>query len=232
MVGRSKVGSNQSSGVMSDEILIQTFIEEFFHGNIALLSNPHLRTEPLFDSMQLLSASDGVIATAKLKSTPMEMIVRHGSALGELMHQSLLRQMFYPMLKAPAEGCYIYRFCEPPEGYSLQCATAKDLWRACWGRGFGVRSGIPMDLLVWRKGPPGSKETWYSLKGMECDNGQLTIKLLGWTDTVIGTDLIVWARQISAIQSNKSNSTPTQRTGSAAQSELRTDMRNHPPFRQ
>jgi hypothetical protein len=228
MVGHTKVGANQSSGFMSDEILVQTFIEEFFHGNIALLSNPHLRTEPLFDSMQLLSASDGVIATAKLKSTPMEMIVRHGSALGELMHQSLLMQMFYPMLKAPAEGCYIYRFCEPPEGYSLQCATAKDLWRACWGRGFGVRSGIPMDLLVWRKGPPGSKETWYSLKGMDCDNGQLTIKLLGWMDAVMGTDLIVWARQISAIQSNSTS----QRMGTASKAGDRADIRNHPPFRQ
>jgi hypothetical protein len=228
MVGRTKVGANQSSGIMSDEILVQTFIEEFFHGNIALLSNPHLRTEPLFGSMQLLSASEGVIATAKLKSTPMEMIVRHGPALGELMHQSLLKQMFYPMLKAPAEGCYIYRFCEPPEGYSLQCATAKDLWRACWGRGFGVRSGIPMDLLVWRKGPPGSKETWYSLKGMDCDNGQLTIKLLGWTDAVMGTDLVVWARQISTIQASSTN----QRMGGASQANIRADMRNPPPFRQ
>jgi hypothetical protein len=229
MVGHTEVGANRSSGVMSDEILIQTFIEEFFHGNIALLSNPHLRTEPLFDSMQLLSSADGVIATAKLKSTPMEMIVRHGTALGELMHQLLLKQMFYPMLKAPAEGCYIYRFCEPPEGYFLQCATAKDLWRACWGRGFGVRSGIPMDLLVWRKGPPGSKETWYSLKGMDCDNGQLTIKLLGWTDAVMGTDLLVWARQISASQPSSTH----QRMGSnGSQAEIRTDMRSHLPFRQ
>jgi hypothetical protein len=227
MVGHTEVGANQSSGVMSDEILIQTFIEEFFHGNIALLSNPHLRTEPLFDSMQLLSPLEGVIATAKIKSTPMEMIVRHGTALGELVHQSLLKQMFYPMLKAPAEGCYIYRFCEPPEGYFLQCATAKDLWRACWGRGFSMRSGIPMDLLVWRKGPPGSKETWYSLKGMDCDNGQLTIKLLGWTDAVLGTDLVVWARQTSVSQPGSTH----QRMGSASQANLRTDMRSH-PFRQ
>jgi hypothetical protein len=229
MVGHTEVGAHQSSGVMSDEILIQTFIEEFFHGNIALLSNPHLRTEPLFDSMQLLSSLEGVIATAKLKSTPMEMIVRHGTALGELMHHSLLNQSFYPMLKAPAEGCYIYRFCEPPEGYFLQCATAKDLWRACWGRGFGVRSGIPMDLLVWRKGPPGSKETWYSLKGMDCDNGQLTIKMLGWADAVMGTDLVVWARQISTSQPSNTH----QRTGSAYHANVRTDVRSsHLPFRQ
>jgi hypothetical protein len=228
MVGHAEVRTNQSSNVMLDEVLIQTFIEEFFHGNLALLSNPHLRTEPLFDSMQLLSSVDGVIATAKLRSTPMEMIVRHGTASGEFMHQLLLQQMFYPMLRATAEGCYIYRFCEPPEGYTLQCATAKELWRACWGRGFGVRSGIPMDLLIWRKGPPGSKETWYSLKGMDCDNGQLTIKLLGWADAVMGTDLVVWARQISTGQSG-SNHRPL---GSASQANVRTDMRSHLPFRQ
>jgi hypothetical protein len=228
MVGHAEIRTNQSSNVMSDEVLIQTFIEEFFHGNLALLSNPHLRTEPLFDSMQLLSSVDGVIATAKLRSTPMEMIVRQGTASGDLMHQLLLQQMFYPMLRAPAEGCYIYRFCEPPEGYTLQCATAKDLWRACWGRGFGVRSGIPMDLLIWRKGPPGSKETWYSLKGMDCDNGQLTIKLLGWADAVMGTDLVVWARQLSTGQSG-SNHRPL---GNTSQSNIRTDMRSHLPFRQ
>jgi hypothetical protein len=228
MVGHAEVRTNQPSNVMSDEVLIQTFIEEFFHGNLALLSNPHLRTEPLFDSMQLLSSLDGVIATAKLRSTPMEMIVRHGTASSELMHQLLLQQMFYPMLRATAEGCYIYRFCEPPEGYTLQCSTAKDLWRACWGRGFGVRSGIPMDLLIWRKGPPGSKEAWYSLKGMDCDNGQLTIKLLGWVDAVMGTDLVVWARQIATGQSS-SNHRPL---GSASQASIRTDMRSHLPFRQ
>jgi hypothetical protein len=228
MVGHAEIRTNQSSNVMSDEVLIQTFIEEFFHGNLALLSNPHLRTEPLFDSMQLLSSTDGVIATAKLRATPMEMIVRHGTASGDLMHQLLLEQMFYPMLRATAEGCYIYRFCEPPEGYTLQCATAKDLWRACWGRGFGVRSGIPMDLLIWRKVPPGSKETWYSLKGMDCDNGQLTIKLLGWADAVMGTDLVVWARQTSTGQSD-SNHRPL---GGASQANIRVDMRSHLPFRQ
>jgi hypothetical protein len=228
MVGHSEAGSTHSSSVMSDEVLIQTFIEEFFYGQAALLSNHHLRTEPLFDSMQLLSSSEGVIATAKLRSTPIEMIVRQGSASSELMHQLLLQQSFYPLLKAPAEGCYIYRFCEPPEGYSIQCATAKDLWRACWGRGFGARSGIPMDLLVWRKGPPGSKETWYSLRGMDCDNGQLIIKLLGWTDPVMGTDLVVWARQMAVGQPTS----PTQRRGNASQANIRPDQRSHLPFRQ
>lgn len=228
MVGHSEVGTTHPSGVMSDEVLIQTFIEEFFHGQTVLLSNHHLRTEPLFDSMQLLSSAEGVIATAKLRSTPMEMIVRQGSPSGELMHQLLLQQSFYPMLKAPAGGCYIYRFCEPPEGYFIQCATAKDLWRACWGRGFSARSGIPMDLLVWRKGPPGSKETWYSLKGMDCDNGQLMIKLLGWTDAVMGTDLVVWARQIATSQSTN----PPQRRGNVSQADIRPDQRSHLPFRQ
>lgn len=202
MVNRSRVSDPRSSEMMSDESLIQAFIEEFFQGQMALLANHHLRTEPSLKSMQLLSASEGVVATAKLQSTPMEMIVRHGTVAGELMHCALLEQSFYPLEKAPMEGCYIYRFCKPPEGYYLQQATAKDLWRACWGRGVGMRSGIPLDLLIWRKGPPGSQETWYSLKGMDCDLGQLTIKMLGWSDVVQGTDLIVWARQISTTKSS------------------------------
>jgi hypothetical protein len=228
MVDRTEVGAPRTSEAMSDEVLIHRFIEEFFQGQMALLANHHLRTEPSFNSMQLLSTLEGVVATAKLKSTPMEMIVRHGTASGELMHRALLEQSFYPMLKAPAEGCYIYRFCTPPEGYYVQQGTAKDLWRACWGRGIGQRSGIPMDLLVWRKGPPGSKETWYSLKGMDCDLGQLTVKMLGWSEVVQGTDLIVWARQISSTKP----SGPSGLTQASSPSQSSDNsQRRHPPFR-
>ncbi|MCG9892822.1 MAG: hypothetical protein MH252_17325 [Thermosynechococcaceae cyanobacterium MS004] len=232
MVSHAEVRSTRPSEAMSDEVLIQTFIEEFFHGQTVLLSNHHLRTEPLFDSMQLLSTKEGIIATAKLKTTPMEIVVRHGSPSGKLMHDILRAQSFYPMSKAPAEGCYIYRYCEAPEGYELQCATAKELWRACWGRGIGLRSGIPMDLLVWRKGLSGSKETWYSLKGMECEHGQLRMKLLGWVDQVQGTDLVVWARQLVTKKApGPSQIANSQGFSPSSQTHL-SEMRSRPPFRQ
>jgi hypothetical protein len=181
-------------GGPSDEVLIQQFVDDFLQGHAAFLSNQNLRTEVLFNSMQLLSSKEGVIATAKGKDTPIKILVRSSSSYWELLHQLLTAQNFYPLLKAPQEGCYIYRFCEAPESYRLYCTTAKELWRACWGRGFGIRSGIPLDLLIWRQGPAETKETWYSLRGMDCENGQLMIKMLGWTETISSTDLVMWAK--------------------------------------
>lgn len=195
MTSPIEVGTPRPQGGASDEILIQDFIDNFLQGHTALLSNQNLRTEPLFDSVQLLSPKEGIVATAKVKDAPIKMIVRHRSSYWESLHSCLTAQSFYPMLKAPQEGCYIYRFCEAPEGYKLHCTTAKDLWRACWGRGFGVRSGIPLDLLIWRQGPAGTKENWYSLRGMDCENAQLMIKMLGWTEMIDGTDLVLWTRE-------------------------------------
>jgi hypothetical protein len=195
MARHIEIGPSRPSGGLSDEALIQSFVDGFMQGQTNLLSNQHLRTEPLFDSTQLLSSKEGVIATAKVKDTPIRMLVRASSARWDLLYQTLTAYSFYPILKGPQEGFYLYRFCEAPENYTLYCTTAKDLWRACWGRGFGLRSGIPLDLLVWRQGPGGSKENWYSLRGMDCENGQLMIKMLGWTEMIDGTDLVVWSRQ-------------------------------------
>jgi hypothetical protein len=181
-------------GGPSDEVLIQGFVDDFLQGNSAFLSNQNLRMEATLNTMQLLSSKEGVIATAKGKETPIKMVVRSTSSYWELLHHCLTTQSFYPLLKAPQENCYIYRFCEPPEGYTLYCTTAKELWRACWGRGFGIRSGIPLDLLVWRQGPAERKETWYSLRGMDCENAQLMIKMLGWTETISSTDLVIWSK--------------------------------------
>lgn len=224
MVRYTEAVMSRQVSTMSDENLIQAFVDGFLQGQTILLSNQQLRTEPLFDSMQLLSGKEGVIATAKLHATPMAMIVRHNSSYWEMMHQSLAQHDFHPLSPTSPKGSYLYRYCETPEGYNLQCTTAKELWRAVWGRGFGLRSGIPLDLLVWRKGPAGSKETWYSLRGMDCDNGQLAIKLLGWTDPVAGTDLVVWARQDLSRNANQSATNP--------QSKVRPDLRAHLPFRQ
>ncbi|WP_404789592.1 hypothetical protein [Altericista sp. CCNU0014] len=196
MASHIEIGAPRHSGGLSDEVLIQSFVDGFVQGQTSLLSNQQLRTEPLFDSVQLLSSKEGVIATAKVKDAPIKMLVRASSVYWDLLYQALLSYSFYPILKAPQEGFYLYRFCEAPENYTLYCTTARDLWRACWGRGFGVRSGIPLDLLVWRQGPPGkTKENWYSLRGMDCENGQLILKMLGWTETIDGSDLVVWSRQ-------------------------------------
>lgn len=198
MTTHVEVGASRPQSSLSNETLIEKFVDGFLQGHVSLLSNQKLKTEPLFDSMQLLSSRGEVLATARVRSTPICMIVRRVSSYWELLHQTLLAQSFYPLMPAPQEGCYIYRFIEAPTGYELHCTTAKELWRACWGRGFSMRSGIPLDLLVWRQGPTGGKEDWHSLRGMDCEQGQLMIKMLGWNTTVDSSELIVWAKQTTA----------------------------------
>jgi hypothetical protein len=219
MASHVEVSVSRTLNGPPDEVLIQRFVEGFLQNQTILLSNQQLRTEPLFDSMQLLSSREGVLATAKVKATPIHVIVRQTSSYWELLHQTLSAQSFYPLMRAAQDGCYVYRFVEPPENYTLYCTTAKDLWRACWGRGFGVRSGIPLDLLIWRQGPAGSKETWYSLRGMDCEQGQLIIKMLGWTNTVDSAELLVWAKQDASARKDLRASTTS-------------GLRSNVPFRQ
>ena len=225
MVNHTAVRASRALSTLSDDALVQAFIDSFFQGHPVLLSNQTLRTEPIMNSIQLLSLKEGCIATANLNASPISITVRYGSSYGSLIHERLIAQSFYPSVSTGQEASYIYRFCEAPDGYDLYCTTAKELWRACWGRGFGHRPGIPMDLLIWRQGPPGSKDAWYSLQGMDCDLGQLTVKMLGWSNAVNGSDLILWARQTM-------NQPPSQqRSVSQSATPHKLGKNGHLPFR-
>ncbi len=226
MISHMKTGPSRHAELMSDKTLMQAFVDGFIRGDSVLLANQNLKTEPLFDSMQLLSTREGIVATAYPYAAPMSIVLRTEMSYGERLHQLLADQCFYPLMQGPVSGCYQYQFCEPPAGYSLYCTTARELWRACWGRGFGIRSGIPLDLLVWRQGPSRDQNQWYSLRGMDCDQGQLMVKMLGWTDTVQGDDLVVWARQL--LKTAETSERPDM-----ASTRSRTDLRGgYIPFRQ
>jgi hypothetical protein len=188
--------SHPSSSCSTDEELIQRFIEGFIQGNSVLLSNRSLRTEPLFNSMQLMAGHD-VIATANLKDPPIQVVVNHATPYGELLQQRLLAESFYPLIRTGQPHQYVYQYCASPENYEMHCTTAKELWRVCWGRGLSVRSGIPLDLLVWSGSSSRSQQNWRPLRGIDCDQGKLHIKLLGGSLSVASADPLVWARQQS-----------------------------------
>lgn len=114
-----------------------------------------------------------------------------------LLHDVLRRQNFFPLAKAETKDFYSYRYCLLSADYEIHCTTAKELWRICWGRGQTVRSSIPLDLMVWGQGPALEKESWHPLRGMDCDQGFLKIKILGGFIQVESQDLVVWARKIS-----------------------------------
>lgn len=215
------MASHNSDDSLSDSELIQTFVEGFVQGRPVLLSNANLRTEPLFDSMQLIDNKEGLISTANMKQAPISAKIRPVSAYWGELHDAMVDQSFYPLAKHEQSDCYVYRYCAPSDNHEVHCTTAKELWRVCWGRGGSIRSGIPLDLLVWGKGPTSHREKWHSLRGMECEAGQLEIKILGGTLRVDSQDLVVWARQVGNTRlSSASNS----RNG---RSPLRAGMRGY-----
>ncbi len=180
----------------TDISLIRTFVSGFIQGHVVMLANSSLRTEPLLgSSMQLLSKKEGLIATANMDVAPISMLVRETTSLAPLLHETLAGHQFYPLAKAKPEACYLYRYCAPPEGYELHCTTAKELWRLSWGRGFGSRSGIPLDLIVWYQTANGVRASWQSLRGMDCDQGMLQIKVLGGALWMNSAEWVVWARK-------------------------------------
>ena len=195
MVLSTTMSPHTSTSSLTDTELIEAFVEGFLQSQPVLLSNFNLRTEPLFDSLQLISKKEGVIATADLQGAPITMKIRQTCSGGSLLHTVMAKQDFYPLTKVGAGDIYLYRYWRAPEGYEINCTTAKELWRTCWGRGFGSRSGIPMELLVCHQTSIESKPTWQALRGMDCEQGQLLLKILGRSVRVEGTDLVVWARQ-------------------------------------
>ena len=196
MVASQTPSLRQSSSCHTDEGLIQRFVDGFIQGNPVLLSNPALRTEPLFKSMQLIAGHD-VIATAYLQDPPIRAVVQHTSPYSGMLKQALLTEHFYPLARTGQSQQYVYQYCLPPEGYDLYCTTAKELWRVCWGRGFSLRSGIPLDLLVWGGASSRNQENWRSLRGIDCEQGKLNLKLLGGNLAIASSDLVVWAKQQS-----------------------------------
>lgn len=179
---------------MSDETLIQEFIGGILRGDGVLLSNSNLRIEPVLYSLQLLSQKDGLIASVNIKNIPTIIEAREETEYWPLVHQNLLDEKYLPFSSQPRPKTYRYKFCDVPKGYTVCCSTAKELWRVCWGRGFGLRHGIPLDLIIWLPGSGDRKDTWQALRGMNCEQGKLEMKLLGQKQIVDSHELVVWAK--------------------------------------
>jgi hypothetical protein len=187
---------NQVDNCIDDSTLIQTFVDGFVEGQSIMLSNHNLRTESTFGSVQLLAKKEGLVSSANLIDTPLSAWVRKTSSYWELVHQAMLAKNFYPIVNPQKQDCYTYQHRTVPEGYEVHCTTAKELWRMCWGRNPGSSYGIPLDLLVLSRGHCGRRETWYPIKGMDSQNGQLLIKLLGGEVAINSSELVVWLKQI------------------------------------
>lgn len=180
---------------MSDDALIQEFVSSVLRGDNVLHANRDLRVEPVMHSLQLLSKKEGLLASVNVKKLPLVIDVRGETEYWSVIHAQLIQESYLPSTHKIYPKTFRYQYCPSPAGYQICCSNAKELWRVCWGRGFGLRHGIPLDLLVWAPSAHEPKQNaWQALRGMDCDLGKLEIKLLGHKYTLDGQDLVVWAK--------------------------------------
>nr|WP_299403033.1 hypothetical protein [Acaryochloris sp. IP29b_bin.148] len=192
------MNTKYSNPIYTDNEIIFTFVTSFIQGKPILLSNQNLRTEPLFDTVQLIAQQGGVISTAALKGSPSTAKLHPIAPYSQLVHQVMTENSYYPLAKNEREDCYIYQYFAPSKYYKVYCTTAKELWRVCWGRGKSIRSGIPLELVIWGQRPPLQKQIWHPIRGMEVENCQFTVKILSGNFQYAGDDLVVWARKLSS----------------------------------
>lgn len=183
--------------IMDDLSLIQAFIEGFTQGEAALLSNPNLRAEPVFDTIQLLAKKEGLIATAKLTEKLYGISVKQSSSYWELIHQVMLAKSFFPVGASQKEEFYSYQHRTIPAGYELNCTTATELFQKLgWSHTRRTGLGISMDLLILCRGASSQMATWLPLKGLVCGYGALYIKTLGSEEAFKESDLVVWLKKV------------------------------------
>jgi len=175
---------------MDDATLIQAFVEGLIQGKPALVSNPNLRTEPVFDAIQLIAKKEGLIATAKLTAQPRSAMVRRETFYWESIHESMVAKNFLPTGEVQTKDFYNYQQHTVPKGYEMHYTDAMQLWRAWWGRKGRSRIGIPMELLILNGG------SWSPLREIICSNGSLYIKTLGRDIVIHGSETIVWLKKI------------------------------------
>ena len=157
----------------------------FAQGGKTLAANQHLRIEPAFDSVQLLSKRGGLIATIKYSETPPKALVREQSEFWGLVNHVLLEHCFMPL--GTESGFYQYQKCDIPAGYKMNMAEAKVLWREWWRQNrHAPARGIQMDLLVF------VRNTWYPIRQITPSQEMLFVSTLTSELQLDGSDLIVW----------------------------------------
>jgi len=174
---------------MDDLTLIEAFIAGFIQGEVVLLSNPNLRSEPIFNTVQLLAKKEGIIAIATSQE-PRSALVKRDSFYQAEIHQIMSAKSFLPIGTTEKDGFDNYQHCPVPNGYQLHYTNALQLWGVWWGRKSRRRLGIPMDLLILNQG------SWSPFRDLICSDGILYLKTLGRELILHGADMVVWLKKL------------------------------------
>lgn len=183
---------------VEDPVLIAAFVNYFVQSQPLLLANANLRIEPTFDTLQLLSKKEGLLATAALAAQPLTATVRYRSSYWDCIHQTLIGQSLFPIPSLHKGLRHTYQRRQVPAGYQMHCTSVKELWRTWWGGGVHSRFGISMELLILNRGPLGRQETWHPVRNMESRLGAIFVRLLGGEIALQPSDQVIWLKKEDA----------------------------------
>lgn len=176
---------------MDNAGLIYTFTESILSGKPVLLANSDLRLEPIGSSLQLLSRTEGMIASGRLKSDPLEILVKETSEHWQTLHQMLLERNLLPTLEGPVPEFLRYESANIPGGYDIHYTDGLLLLQGWWQRQHQENAVGPLGTLIWYG------RTWHPIRDIQCDRGHLVINTWGSQFTLEPADRIVWLMKIT-----------------------------------
>jgi hypothetical protein len=171
---------------MDNSGLIYSFTESVLSGKPVLLANSDLRIEPIGSSLQLLSRTEGMIATAKLKADPSEILVKETSEHWETLHRMFLEKGLLPTMPGPVPDFLRYEFANVPGGYDIRYTDGLLLLQGWWQRQQQEQAVGPLGTLIWYG------RTWHPVRDIQCDRGQLIVHTWGSQFTLQPADRTVW----------------------------------------
>ncbi|MFN3679013.1 MAG: DUF3824 domain-containing protein [Thermosynechococcus sp.] len=179
---------------MGDRELIDQFIKDLIQNNSRMLSNRHLRVEPTFDEVQLISYKDGIVARVKTDAPTLAIEVRDASPYRSLIQEVMVDYEIFQVGVAQTRGFLRYEHRTVPEGYVIQYTEAGVLWKDRWARGkrWGALRGgtsLGMDVMILYRG------TWYPIQSVNVANGFVAIRTLGGELTYSASDFLVWLKK-------------------------------------
>ncbi|MEM9905783.1 MAG: hypothetical protein AAF921_12245 [Cyanobacteria bacterium P01_D01_bin.44] len=183
--------------MLSDQSLIETFVQDSLQGRESLLANPNLQAMMNAGVQQLMAKQSGIVMSASLEDGHPQFLVQLTSTYNQLIGQVLVSQGFLPsedMLDrntgTKQHSFLKYIPVKLPKGYEPRCTGAIDLWKTWWSYAKRSRSQvIPLDLVIR------CRHTWYPIKDIFVTEGLIYIKTLGAEIALHSGDTVFWLKK-------------------------------------
>lgn len=179
---------------MDNLTLIQTFAENITAKAPTFQYNSELRIEPASGSLQLVTATGGIVAVSQTTNGRSKVAVRHHSAYWTTVHQVMLKTGFLPVGKARMPGFLEYQNIAVPQNYTVKFTDGLDMLQAWWSYKVPGKAQPAMSMLILHR------DHWYPVQDLTCEQGTVLIHTLGDILKLYPLDSIVWLQQARSPQ--------------------------------